>query len=118
MNQQKPDASTPLNEVCLRGRVTSSPEERELPSGDTIVSFRVVVARDRSPMTVKSKQVSDWVDCVVWGGRLRRSVARWQVGDTVDIGGALRRRFFRADGRTSTRVEVEVLSGRRVDRAA
>ncbi len=104
------------NCVTLVGRISSPPLERELPSGDLILTFRIVVGRERSPMTAKSKQSSDWVDCAAWGGRVRRSVRSWQVGDTVELEGALRRRFFRAEGRTSTRVEVEVLSGRVVER--
>ncbi|HET6626511.1 MAG TPA: single-stranded DNA-binding protein [Nocardioidaceae bacterium] len=101
----------------LRGRVASPPLERLLPSGDTIVTFRMVLTRDKSPMTSKSRQTSDWVDCAAWGGRVRRSVGSWRVDDVVEVEGALRRRFFRADGRTSTRVEVEVLSGRIAERA-
>lgn len=106
------------NSVSLRGRVSSAPVERSLPSGDVIVTLRLVVARDKSPMSSKSKQSSDWVDCVAWGGRTKRSVSRWQVGDVVEVEGALRRRFFRTEARTSTRVEVEVLRGRLVERAA
>ena len=106
------------NEVSLSGRVSSSPLERELPSGDRVVTFRLVMSRDRTPMTVKSKQVSDWVDVAAWGGRVRRTVASWQVGDQVEIEGALRRRFYRDGGGTSTtRLEVEVLAGRCVERA-
>lgn len=105
------------NEVSLTGRVSSSPIERELPSGDRVVTFRLVMTRDRTPMTAKSKQVSDWVDCAAWGGRVRRAVASWQVGDRVEIEGALRRRFFRDGGGASTRLEVEVLTGRCVERA-
>lgn len=116
--QTGPPAQTRQNCVSLRGRVSSSPIERELPSGDVIVTLRVVMVRERSPMSTKSKQGSDWVDCVAWGGRVKRSVARWQVGDVVEIEGALRRRFFRMEARTSTRVEVEVLGGRLVERAA
>jgi single-strand DNA-binding protein len=82
-----------------------------------VVTFRLVVGREQSPMTAKSKQVSDWVDCAAWGGRVRRSVASWQVDDRVEIEGALRRRFFRDGGGASTRLEVEVLTGRRVGRA-
>jgi single-strand DNA-binding protein len=51
---------------------------------------------------------------VVWGGRAKRSVPRWQVGDVVEVRGELRRRFFRADGESSSRIEVEVLVARRV----
>jgi single-strand DNA-binding protein len=117
MTQQQVAAPPGQNSVALRGRVSSAPLERELPSGDTILTFRMVLVRDKSPMTTRSKQSSDWVDCVAWGGRARRSVATWRVDDIVEIEGALRRRFFRMDGRTSTRVEVEVLPGRMVERS-
>jgi single-strand DNA-binding protein len=106
-----------LNSVALRGRVSSAPLERELPSGDAIVTFRLVLPRDRTAMTAKSKQTSDWVDCVAWGARTRRTTGRWRVGDVVEVDGALRRRFFRAQERSSTLVEVEVLSARLVTRA-
>lgn len=115
--EQPTEPTTAHNRVALRGRVSSAPLERELPSGDTIITFRMVLARDRSPMTAKSRQSSDWVDCVSWGGRARRSVATWRVGDVVEVEGALRRRFFRVAAGTSTRVEVEVLTGRMVERA-
>ena len=67
------------NLVFLVGRVSSQPMERELPSGDKVVTFRVVLPRDRSPMTARSRQASDWVDCAAWGGRSRRSAASWQA---------------------------------------
>lgn len=116
---QQAGAQTPpgRNLVSLCGRVSSAPVERSLPSGDGIVTLRVVLAREKSPMSAKSRQASDWVDCVAWGGRAKRVVSRWRLDDIVEIDGALRRRFFRAEGRTSTRVEVEVLGGRRVQRA-
>ena len=117
MNEVETPAGESRNEVGLTGRVSSAPTERELPSGDKIVTCRLVVARTRSPMTAKSKQTSDWVDCVSWGGRARRSVATWRVGDVVEVEGALRRRFFRVASGTSTRVEVEVLAARTLQKA-
>lgn len=111
------------NEVRLTGRISSAPVERELPSGDAVLSFRLVVPRSRTPMTAGSKQASDWVDCAVWGGRMRRAASSWQVGDRVEVKGALRRRFFRQRGGAGgvglagTRVEVEVLAGRRLRRS-
>ncbi len=101
------------NTVELRGRVTSAPTERELPSGAVITTFRVSVPRARTPMTVGSSQVSDWLDCVAWSARSRRSVGGWRVGDPVEVSGALRRRFYRAGEGASTRLEVEVLGARR-----
>ena len=101
------------NTVELRGRVTSAPTERELPSGAVITTFRVSVPRARTPMTSGSSQVSDWLDCVAWSARSRRSVGGWRVGDQVEVSGALRRRFYRAGEGSSTRLEVEVLGARR-----
>lgn len=111
------DAAQPRNMVHLVGRVASAPTERELPSGDRITTFRIVVARERTPMTAGSRQVSDWVDCAVWSGRLRRTVRAWLVDDTVAVEGALRRRFFRGTTGAASRVEIEVLSGRRLARS-
>lgn len=101
------------NIVELRGRVSSAPAERELPSGAMITTFRMSVARARTPMTAGSSQSSDWFDCVAWSARARRSVGGWVVDDQVEVTGALRRRFFRAGEAPSTRLEVEVLGARR-----
>jgi single-strand DNA-binding protein len=101
------------NTVVLRGRVSSAPAARELPSGTVITTFRISVPRARTVMTAGSRQSVDWVDCTAWGARVRRAVAGWEVGDRVEVGGALRRRFYTATGGSGTRLEVEVLSARR-----
>lgn len=100
-----------VNEVQLQGRLARAPEERTLPSGDTMWSFRIVVPRQGDRPGV------DWVDCAVWSGRLRRSVATWGPGDVVEVRGALRRRFFRVAGAPVSRVEVEASHGRVIRRA-
>jgi single-strand DNA-binding protein len=114
---QTPDVASELNQVVLRGRLSAPPTRRALPSGASIVTFRLTMTRERTAMTAGSRQTSDWVDCVVWAGRVKRSAAAWAVGDTVEVEGALRRRFFRSSGPPSTRVEIEVLKGRVVARA-
>jgi single-strand DNA-binding protein len=104
------------NAVELRGRVSSAPVERELPSGAAISTFRMSVARARTAMTAMtagSSQSVDWVDCTAWTARTRRSVGAWTVGDQVEVSGALRRRFYRAGDAATTRLEVEVLGARR-----
>ena len=106
-----------LNEVVLRGRVSGDPQVRELPSGTTLVSFRLVLARERTPMTASSKTVSDWVECSAWGARVRKQAVGWRDGDQVEVRGALRRRYFRAGDQSRSSVEVEMLGGRRVRRA-
>ncbi|MCW2796418.1 single-stranded DNA-binding protein [Nocardioides sp.] len=104
------------NAVRLVGRISQPPEQRVLPSGDTMWTFRVVVPRTGPPG--RSRQTVDALECTVWAGRIRRSVATWGVDDVVEVTGALRRRFFRASGSAVSRVEVEVTGGRLIRRAA
>jgi len=102
-----------LNVVLLQGRMAGFAEERALPSGDVVATFRVVVER---PKEYAGRQRVDVIDCAAWTPRLRKQVATWQDGDVVAIEGALRRRFFRVAGRTLSRSEVEVDRGRRLSR--
>jgi len=110
--------SDTCNEVVLRGRVSGDPQARELPSGSVLVAFRLVLVRERTPMTASSKQVSDWVECSAWGARVRRQAESWRDGDQVEVRGSIRRRYFKVGQQTRTGVEVEMLGGRLVRRAA
>jgi single-strand DNA-binding protein len=117
MTGPQTDSYQGVNSVMLRGRVSSAPLERTLPSGDAILTFRLSVARDPDERSKRPRQSADWVDCVAWSGRIRRVAGSWQVGDQVELEGSLRRRFFRTTTQTATRLEVEVMRGRRVARA-
>lgn len=114
MRQQRESDIPGANEVRLVGRLSGAPEERVLPSGDRLWSFRVVVAREPP----RGRQSVDALECVAWSARVRRSVARWDDGDVVELTGALRRRFYRAGAATVSRVEVEAIRGRLIRRAA
>jgi single-strand DNA-binding protein len=86
------------NEVVLVGRLSAAPAERELPSGDRLVSWRLVV--DRPPTRRKLPEGSrpptiDTVDCVVWTASLQKAAETWVAGDVLSVEGALRRRFWR-----------------------
>ena len=104
-----------VNRLQLVGRLGDPPVESELPSGDVIASFRVIVDR---PAGHGSGQRVDTLDCTAWTARVRRSVRGWQKGDLVEIEGALRRRFFATPAGRASRFDVEVSSARRVRRAA
>ncbi len=105
-----------VNEVRLVGRISQQPEERVLPSGDSVWIFRIVVGRTGE--RARSRQSVDSLECAVWSGRVRRSVAGWAVDDVVEVTGSIRRRFFRSAGGAASRVEVEVMGGRVIRRAA
>ena len=116
VSRGEPESDTgSVNEVRLVGRLSQAPEERILPSGDVLWTFRVVVPR--VPTRAGSRQTVDALECAVWGGRVRRSVATWAEGDLVEVSGSLRRRFFRAGGAAASRVEVEVSAGKVIRRA-
>ena len=107
------------NDVVLVGRLTGAAQERELPSGDALVSWRIVVDRPpvarvdgRKPPTV------DALDCITWRKVVSRTVLGWQVGDTIEVSGSLRRRFWRSERGPVSRIEVEVVRARRLRRAA
>ena len=50
VNEEQVDRTAEeTNEVLLRGRLSGAPEERVLPSGDTVWTFRVVIGRPPEP---------------------------------------------------------------------
>lgn len=100
------------NEVTLCGRVAAPAEERELPSGDSLLTGRLIVDRDAAALN--SAQRVDTIDCVAWLARVQRTMRNWQAGDIVEIEGSIRRRFFRGASGSVSRVEVEVKRARRV----
>jgi single-strand DNA-binding protein len=120
----EPGRPTALNEVALRGRASAPGEERTLPSGDVIVTLRVVVPREgagarRPTGSAEARRASvDTIDVVCWTARTRRAALRLAAGDSVEVGGALRRRFFGGPAGRQSRYEVEATTVRRVARGA
>lgn len=108
------------NEVLLVGRVAAEPAQTQLPSGDEVVSVRLIVERcppaPREPPPVRGPRV-DTLDCSAWRPAVRRTVLRWGPGDVVEVTGALRRRFRRTESGPVSRWEVEIARARRVSRA-
>ena len=109
------------NEVVLVGRMAAAAEERTLPSGDLLTTWRLVVdrppARRPVPPGVRAATV-DTLNCVAWEAGPRRTARGLVAGDVVSIAGALRRRFWRAGAGAVSRCEVEVSAVKRLSRAA
>jgi single-strand DNA-binding protein len=106
---------SPLNVVRVRGRLAVAPDLRDLPSGDVVATFRIVVPRPPVRAGVAGSTVKvDTLDCAAFRADVRRRVARWHPGDVLEVEGSLRRRFFRAGGAAASRYEIEVTDARRV----
>ena len=107
------------NTVQLSGRLAAEPEERVLPSGDRLWTCRVIVPRAevRRLASGRTGPSVDVVDLAGWSAKVRRSMRTWHAGDIVGVEGSLRRRFYRAGGKTASRMEVEVTTARLVRRA-
>jgi single-strand DNA-binding protein len=99
-----PDAGF-VNSVTLVGRVSAAPDVRDLPSGDRLVTLRVVV--DRPPERGSTKRVVDVIDVACWSKRTQRTAASLTPDDSVRVEGALRRRFFATGTGRASRYEVE-----------
>ena len=107
---QSPETSVPppdTNEVRLSGRVSSPPASRVLPSGDEIVTFRLVVRRSARARR-RSRQTVDSIECTVWTAALRRRALRLGVDDRVEVQGELRARFSRGRHGLVGRVTVDL----------
>jgi len=102
-----------INEVMVQGRVSSTGEERVLPSGDAVLALRVVVPRGGPPRSTTSATV-DVIDVACWSAATRRRAKSLTEGDIVAVSGALRRRFFRVGVVVQSRYEVEARTVRRV----
>src|SRR5215217_772655 len=101
------------NRVHLAGRVSADPETRVLPSGDEVVSFRLIVRRSAAALR-RSKQVVDTIECSAWSSAMRKVVGRLEAGTEVEVTGALRRRFTRGGSAAISVVTVEVDSCRKL----
>jgi single-strand DNA-binding protein len=92
------------NSVTLVARVTSEAEQFELPSGDVLTRFRVVVPRDK-PTT---KATVDTIDCVSFKIGVSKKAMKLFNGEVVELQGQLRRRFWKTGAGVASRMEVEV----------
>jgi single-strand DNA-binding protein len=95
------------NSVQLAGHISGEPVERQLPSGDHVVSFRVVVPRSAVARR-RTRQSVDTVECSAWTAKLRRTAVRLVSGDSVAVSGELRRTFRRSGSGVTSWVTIDV----------
>jgi single-strand DNA-binding protein len=85
-----------MNVTIVQGTLSRPPATRVLASGTTVVGYDVTVHPEEGP--AETVPVS-WFEPPAAAGRLAE-------GDEVLVTGRVRRRFFRAGGRTESRTDV------------
>jgi single-strand DNA-binding protein len=94
------DSSLALNDVLLRGRVSSTAVEKELPSGDKVAEFRIVIARG-------DELGFDTIDISAWSSKLRRSASSLKPEEWVEVSGSIKRRFWRSTTGLASRWQID-----------
>ncbi len=89
-----------LNDLLLRGRVSACAIEKELPSGDKVVEFRLIVTR-------AERAGVDTLDIAAWSSKMRRSALSLKEGEWVEITGSIHRRFWSSPTGVASRWQVE-----------
>ncbi|MEX1179179.1 MAG: hypothetical protein WEB09_12030 [Nitriliruptor sp.] len=108
------------NLVRLRGRISTAPERRVLPSGDEVVALRVVVRRPGGD-TVDALDVSVGPGPAPGrrptagqvGRRVLAAAERLELDARVEVVGELQRRWWQAGGARRSRLEVRATEVRR-----
>jgi len=100
-----------INEVRLVGRVSALPIEREMPSGDKVVEFRLIISRQLPNSSGSSgkaaKREVDTLDIAAWSYKCRKSALSLKPNMWIEVEGAVRRRFWQAPTGLASRWQVE-----------
>ena len=96
-----------LNDVLLRGRVSKEAVQKELPSGDKVVEFRLIITRDKLTGV-------DTLDIGAWSAKSRRSALTLKADEWVEISGSIHRRFWSAPTGLASRWQVEAVEISRI----
>jgi single-strand DNA-binding protein len=110
MSPRTPDATALHSSagVILVGRLGSRIAVRELPSGDVVTVFTIVVDRPRSSGAVVSTVKVDAIACQAFRAGVVTRLDRLEPGQWVRAEGTLRRRFWRSGAGLGSAMEVEV----------
>ena len=94
------DCELALNDVLLRGRISTLAIEKELPSGDKVCEFRIVIARS-------NEEGFDAIDISAWSSKLRRTALALKSDQWVEVTGSIKRRFWRGATGLASRWQID-----------
>lgn len=96
-----------MNDVLLRGRVSQEAVEKELPSGDKVVEFRLIVSRE-------NQSGVDTLDIASWSSKSRRIALTLTPDEWIEVSGSIHRRFWSSPTGLASRWQVEALEISRI----
>jgi single-strand DNA-binding protein len=99
------------NEVYLVGEVITVPEDRTFADGRDVVTFRLDVRAQTDAGAIR-----DSFDITIATARTRKAALGWDVGDTVEVEGVVRRKFHRVGAGSRAFVVIEAARAKRVRR--
>ena len=93
-----PDTETDysLNDLLLRGRVSAQATSKELPSGDKVVEFRLIVAR-------AEREGVDTLDIAAWSAKSRKIALSLAADEWIEVSGSIHRRFWQSPSGVASR---------------
>ena len=94
------DVDYSLNDCLLRGRVSAVATDRELPSGEHVVEFRLIITR-------ATREGVDTLDIAAWSAKSRRTALSLKPGEWVEVSGSVRRRFWQGAAGLASRWQIE-----------
>ena len=94
------DIDHSLNDCLLRGRVSAVATDRELPSGEHVVEFRLIITR-------AEREGVDTLDIAAWSAKSRRTALSLKAGEWVEVAGSVRRRFWQGPAGLASRWQIE-----------
>ena len=98
--EEKIDLS--LNDLLLRGRVSAPATVKELPSGDKVVEFRLIISRiDRDGV--------DTLDIAAWSGKTRKTALSLKGDEWIEVSGSVHRRFWQSPAGLASRWQIQAL---------
>jgi len=96
-----------LNDVVLRGRVSQEAIEKELPSGDKVVEFRLIITREKLSGV-------DTLDIGAWSAKARRTALTLTADEWIEVSGSIHRRFWSSPTGLASRWQVEAVEITRI----
>ena len=89
-----------LNDLLLRGRVSAPATTKELPSGDKVVEFRLIVTRTE-------REGVDTLDIAAWSAKMRKVALTLEGDEWIEVSGSIHRRFWQSPTGVASRWQIE-----------